>query len=126
MSRCIDRQLPSHFRQGTCPAALPCLGRTIVRSENQGSKIKENSSSGIHLIDPDRICHVRHHGYRVIHHQPVRFCNERRKRNVSTRNFLQVRSEEHTSELQSLMRISYAVFCLKTTKNQNTQKKKTA
>src|SRR3546814_2350583 len=26
---------------------------------------------------------------------------------------LQIRSEEHTSELQSLMRISYAVFCLK-------------
>src|SRR3546814_7844429 len=31
------------------------------------------------------------------------------------------RSEEHTSELQSLMRISYAVFCLK--KKKNTQKK---
>src|SRR3546814_1788483 len=30
------------------------------------------------------------------------------------------RSEEHTSELQSLMRISYAVFCLKKKKN-NTQ-----
>src|SRR3546814_4915084 len=29
-----------------------------------------------------------------------------------------VRSEEHTSELQSLMRISYAVFCLKTNKEQ--------
>src|SRR3546814_8140192 len=28
--------------------------------------------------------------------------------------FVQGRSEEHTSELQSLMRISYAVFCLKT------------
>src|SRR3546814_4436091 len=27
---------------------------------------------------------------------------------------MQPRSEEHTSELQSLMRISYAVFCLKT------------
>src|SRR3546814_2810488 len=27
------------------------------------------------------------------------------------------RSEEHTSELQSLMRISYAVFCLKQKKN---------
>src|SRR3546814_10756074 len=27
--------------------------------------------------------------------------------------FARVRSEEHTSELQSLMRISYAVFCLK-------------
>src|SRR3546814_10652200 len=30
------------------------------------------------------------------------------------------RSEEHTSELQSLMRISYAVFCLKQKKKQNT------
>src|SRR3546814_9878069 len=30
------------------------------------------------------------------------------------------RSEEHTSELQSLMRISYAVFCLKTKKAQTT------
>src|SRR3546814_7943303 len=29
----------------------------------------------------------------------------------------QSRSEEHTSELQSLMRISYAVFCLKKKKN---------
>src|SRR3546814_8942398 len=33
---------------------------------------------------------------------------ERRNRSV-----LHTRSEEHTSELQSLMRISYAVFCLK-------------
>src|SRR3546814_8041261 len=39
------------------------------------------------------------------------------------------RSEEHTSELQSLMRISYAVFCLKkkTNKKNNTiNKRKTA
>src|SRR3546814_2536905 len=31
----------------------------------------------------------------------------------------QPRSEEHTSELQSLMRISYAVFCLKKKKTKN-------
>src|SRR3546814_10820343 len=31
-----------------------------------------------------------------------------------------LRSEEHTSELQSLMRISYAVFCLKKKKNKYT------
>src|SRR3546814_2732065 len=31
------------------------------------------------------------------------------------------RSEEHTSELQSLMRISYAVFCLKNKHNNKTQ-----
>src|SRR3546814_10796721 len=36
------------------------------------------------------------------------------------------RSEEHTSELQSLMRLSYAVFCLKKKKKQNrTSKNKT-
>src|SRR3546814_2867056 len=33
------------------------------------------------------------------------------------RILLRHRSEEHTSELQSLMRISYAVFCLKKKKN---------
>src|SRR3546814_9928447 len=32
------------------------------------------------------------------------------------------RSEEHTSELQSLMRISYAVFCLKKKKNSKQRK----
>src|SRR3546814_6440937 len=32
------------------------------------------------------------------------------------------RSEEHTSELQSLMRISYAVFCLKKKKNNKSTK----
>src|SRR3546814_10076296 len=31
------------------------------------------------------------------------------------------RSEEHTSELQSLMRISYAVFCLQTTHKDHTK-----
>src|SRR3546814_7537297 len=36
-----------------------------------------------------------------------------------------VRSEEHTSELQSLMRISYAVFCLKKKKKHKNAKQKT-
>src|SRR3546814_5180531 len=38
-------------------------------------------------------------------------CDQRQRRGQS-------RSEEHTSELQSLMRISYAVFCLKKNKQQ--------
>src|SRR3546814_4264258 len=37
----------------------------------------------------------------------------RRKRKLMDDPPQRVRSEEHTSELQSLMRISYAVFCLK-------------
>src|SRR3546814_2928670 len=47
------------------------------------------------------------------------------KRNEERYTFL--RSEEHTSELQSLMRISYAVFCLKkkqTTRQQHTNTSK--
>src|SRR3546814_6373708 len=40
---------------------------------------------------------------------------------VSGMKHTSARSEEHTSELQSLMRISYAVFCLK--KKNNTKKK---
>src|SRR3546814_1116959 len=40
-----------------------------------------------------------------------------RRRLCRHRQIDHVRSEEHTSELQSLMRISYAVFCLKKKKN---------
>src|SRR3546814_7071886 len=39
---------------------------------------------------------------------------------------IDLRSEEHTSELQSLMRISYAVFCLKKKKIPNTSPRKTS
>src|SRR3546814_7463302 len=38
--------------------------------------------------------------------------------NAPGRRAISKRSEEHTSELQSLMRISYAVFCLKKKKQQ--------
>src|SRR3546814_6251967 len=43
----------------------------------------------------------------LIHHKSILLCPVRD------------RSEEHTSELQSLMRISYAVFCLKKKKQQH-------
>src|SRR3546814_3447178 len=40
---------------------------------------------------------------------------------ITARVSAAVRSEEHTSELQSLMRISYAVFCLKQKNNTKTR-----
>src|SRR3546814_8676483 len=40
---------------------------------------------------------------------------------IDSREWGPLRSEEHTSELQSLMRISYAVFCLKKKKIKNQQ-----
>src|SRR3546814_9673926 len=54
---------------------------------------------------PSTICFWRCHEPEV---SEILCCEIRRRR----KNLL-VRSEEHTSELQSLMRISYAVFCLK-------------
>src|SRR3546814_6699877 len=43
------------------------------------------------------------------------------RRDIAHREVVRGRSEEHTSELQSLMRISYAVFCLKKKKKHNTE-----
>src|SRR3546814_5786535 len=40
---------------------------------------------------------------------------------ATSNGFVTARSEEHTSELQSLMRISYAVFCLTKKKNIHNQ-----
>src|SRR3546814_9853764 len=48
---------------------------------------------------------------RVRRHSPAR--HRRSRRCVPAADPAAARSEEHTSELQSLMRISYAVFCLK-------------
>src|SRR3546814_6080723 len=43
--------------------------------------------------------------------------NDAGRSQAHRRRTARARSEEHTSELQSLMRISYAVFCLKKKKN---------
>src|SRR3546814_8624979 len=48
------------------------------------------------------------------------FAGLRASHGVSISHRSQPRSEEHTSELQSLMRISYAVFCLKKKTDKNT------
>src|SRR3546814_8400071 len=58
------------------------------------------------------------HLERLDHHHPAAQRIERWRRiGVEPLNCLDRRSEEHTSELQSLMRISYAVFCLKKKKS---------
>src|SRR3546814_5598948 len=54
--------------------------------------------------------------------QPIWTCRSRRR--VLTN--IEFRSEEHTSELQSLMRISYAVFCLKKKKSTHNNYNSTA
>src|SRR3546814_3356002 len=82
----IVEGLPRNLEQ---PGDL-CLG--LVQ---RGQNVLAEQLSGMHWSKAR---------YEMVHHlSPVRI---RPDRHVS-------RSEEHTSELQSLMRISYAVFCLK-------------
>src|SRR3546814_3658508 len=50
------------------------------------------------------------------HHRPQRNLDQRRRDERARR----LRTEEHTYELQSLMRNTYAVFCLKKKKNTKT------
>src|SRR3546814_1569283 len=52
--------------------------------------------------------------------QQVRQCQAEAQRGEDEEDLDGARSEEHTSELQSLMRISYAVFCLKTKTTKST------
>src|SRR3546814_3583841 len=58
---------------------------------------------------PRLLCDVRSGAQGSVRAHPAGVCRAR----------LSARSEEHTSELQSLMRISYAVFCLKKKKKTN-------
>src|SRR3546814_10726386 len=78
-----------------------------------------------------RECRQRPHPRRIAHAQPMMGAVEQRETSPEERRQLgcchdrrhRNRSEEHTSELQSLMRISYAVFCLKTKTHKEVQKK---
>src|SRR3546814_2327119 len=64
-------------------------------------RLQEHAGNGHHRLDPERDFASSREVCRLA--QVIRHVRKLRRR----------RSEEHTSELQSLMRISYAVFCLK-------------
>src|SRR3546814_9796074 len=87
---------------GPFRAAAPCLlGGPCKRRLDIGQIARRHGDS--HRIEPVGLRKQRARGGAVIGEAAVRGVVRR----------LQPRSEEHTSELQSLMRISYAVFCLK-------------
>src|SRR3546814_6479529 len=73
--------------------------------------------------DPIFLARGREMGPRVSFHSPgvtvsgLRVADASRLQYFHLDRAIGARSEEHTSELQSLMRISYAVFCLKKKKN---------
>src|SRR3546814_5262169 len=85
---------------------------TLFRSPPQppGQHDPHNRASDpvSHNESPELLhCYVCKRKYTQVHHFYDQLCPS-----CAELNFFK-RSEEHTSELQSLMRISYAVFCLK-------------
>src|SRR3546814_2715442 len=79
---------------------------TLFRSNLGRQPVPRRAEHDAADRDPRRRAPRRHRRYRARRH--ARAAAHRR-----------ARSEEHTSELQSLMRISYAVFCLKKKTNNN-------
>src|SRR3546814_5037406 len=67
------------------------------------------AAAGVHT-DYGEWAATRRRTFKAAQGEPHIFFDTRSRRWQQIRDF---RSEEHTSELQSLMRISYAVFCLK-------------
>src|SRR3546814_9698436 len=67
---------------------------------------------GLEAIDVDRM------GEKLVLRGSIPDQDTRQRATAIAKAYAGDRSEEHTSELQSLMRISYAVFCLKKKKQQ--------
>src|SRR3546814_9555135 len=136
--------MPHWVRESGWRARLRCLSFPGFRSRlrRRGSRDSEHARKGLrskslssHLQRPTLKCHLlrerrcsvlcahssqqvsnrcRESGSTVATPSPI---TRHRADHASKRDH---RSEEHTSELQSLMRISYAVFCLTKKKTTNT------
>src|SRR3546814_2062610 len=87
--------------------AIIATFNSVLAARRDGAKLVHIHAIGPALLTPL----ARMLGLRVVvthHGEDYR----RAKWGFVARQMLRLRSEEHTSELQSLMRISYAVFCL--------------
>src|SRR3546814_1038600 len=110
----------SDWSSDVCPSDLHRLdavaGRHLPRNWALRRARLHDRAHGQHLGARDVTGELGDVGVRRRQHQPLR------RVDLDHRAVLHDgRSEEHTSELQSLMRISYAVFCLKKkTKNKTT------
>src|SRR3546814_8654059 len=99
--------------------------REIVRGDQSPRPVKR-LACGVSLGNLDLIkneveiaAEIRNHAYLPA---VIRTCR-RPVGSVFDSRYGSMRSEEHTSELQSLMRSSYAVFCLKQKKNKHREHK---
>src|SRR3546814_6546476 len=97
---------------------LPAFANMTVQNTPDGSLTDVRPAKGPITVR-QLLTHTAGLGYNIIQKGPIKAAYDRAGIVGGQR------SEEHTSELQSLMRISYAVFCLKK-KNQNKAHTETA
>src|SRR3546814_4982647 len=105
---------PTLFRSSALTALLLCDHGVWQATKRCSEPRKEGVQVAlIHLSAKHRSWRNREHASSHLRVKtPIRYKLRPRQQNKQ-------RSEEHTSELQSLMRISYAVFCLKKKKTKN-------
>src|SRR3546814_2136531 len=82
---------------------IACSTDGVVSSHVPKATMSVSGTSGIYYL-PKALLHIK-----LERTETFSICERKRSKDG--------RSEEHTSELQSLMRISYAVFCLKKKKH---------
>src|SRR3546814_4333952 len=108
-----------HPRRGPHAAAVGAAMRLHLDHHRDALRIDRLGSRGVK--QPRNAAHQRRPI--VLSTSRSRGPSARAKRAIAARGSVPGRSEEHTSELQSLMRISYAVFCLKKKTLQNLTQK---
>src|SRR3546814_7416951 len=107
----------SDWSSDVCSSDLQGLGVADVGEvggEAAGlDELRAGAAPALHAEGDDGAAALRHEA------APQRMVGMLRQIGVQHPGHRGLRSEEHTSELQSLMRISYAVFCLKKKRNQH-------
>src|SRR3546814_2669687 len=117
---------------------MSAMSRTVIQTSGSARRGSGKALSGPvlqRLVPPPLDRRTDAHGFAIFGNGAAgdveAFCPQQVHQRVVGQDFLRIfgcdqgldmtldgRSEEHTSELQSLMRISYAVFCLKKKKTQ--------
>src|SRR3546814_8480066 len=114
---CGERRVQGAARRGDSPQAVAAAGRGGVEAGDGSGLPARRSRRRARADGGGRACGEDRADGGMSRGTPARFGGSGTGANS--------RSEEHTSELQSLMRISYAVFCLKKkTKNNTVQTEK--
>src|SRR3546814_3373482 len=92
------------------PALIAHRGAGRQAPENTLAAMRMGAAHGFMMMEYD--VKLSRDGIALLLHDDTLDRTSNATGNAADKSWAELRSEEHTSELQSLMRISYAVFCL--------------